>query len=60
MTRLLFWQSDTGMEVIQMTSASVWLTTIILSFLAIFQPIEEINESNEAERSVISTEDSQA
>lgn len=44
MTKLLFWQSDTGMEIIQMTSASVWLTTIILSLLAIFQPIDEQHE----------------
>ena len=49
MTRLLFWQSDTGIEVIQMTSASVWLTTIILSLLAIFQPIDETNESQKVD-----------
>ena len=62
MTRLLFWQSDTGMDVIQMTSASVWLTTVILSFLAIFQPNDGVKESNENEKdnTVFKTEDGES
>lgn len=68
MTRLLFWQSDTGMDVIQMTSASVWLTTIILSFLAIFQPVNEeesvdssgVEESSEPDGLAVSNEGNQS
>lgn len=47
MTRLLFWQSDTGLDVIQMTAASVWLTTIILSILAMVQPVENLETEND-------------